>query len=89
MSDKEKIISLIKQDDEAGLSNFLKENSGSLHDITSMRSIDDKTIIQIAVENDNIDIVKKLCRFVYKKEDLSNTGVIGKKLSGSMDKIVE
>jgi len=30
-----------------------------------------------------------LCRLVYKKEDLSNTGVIGMRMNSSMDQIVE
>jgi hypothetical protein len=54
-----------------------------------MRSNDDRTIIQIAVNINNIEIVKKLCRFVYKKEDLSKSGALGRKMSGTMDLIVE
>jgi ankyrin repeat protein len=89
LSNKEKIIYLIKKDDFIGLSRLLKENDYIQSEITSMRSDYNKTIIQIAVESNNIDIVKMLCRFVYKKEDLSNTGAIGIRNNSSMDQIVE
>ena len=49
----------------------------------------DNTIIQIAVQSNNLNIVKIICQFIYKKEDLSNKKAkSGRKLSGTIDAIV-
>ena len=51
-----------------------------------MRDPDYLTMMQLAVKTDNFEIVRMLCEFVYKKDDLSQTNL--KQLSTSVDSIV-
>ena len=87
MDPKSRLIWYIKYEDERSMAQYLKMNRG-LIDIMSMRDAQQFTLLQLAVKADNYELVRMLCEFIYKKEDLSDNTIKEQGLITSIDSIV-